>query len=57
MNAFNLTIVILAIGVVVVACLSGICSLLLGERDNEHSNSYPRRLFARLWPASRRRPM
>jgi Na+-driven multidrug efflux pump len=33
MNAFNLTVVIITIGIVVVACLSGICSLLLGKRD------------------------
>jgi hypothetical protein len=33
MNALNVTIVILAIGVVVVACLSGICSLMLDKRD------------------------
>jgi hypothetical protein len=33
MNAFNLTIVILAIGVMVVACLGGICSLFFGKRD------------------------
>jgi len=33
MSAFNLTVVIIAIGIMVVACLSGICSLLLGKRD------------------------
>jgi len=33
MNAFHLTIVILAIGIMVVACLSGICSLFFGKRD------------------------
>jgi Na+-driven multidrug efflux pump len=33
MNAFHLTVVILAIGIMVVACLSGICSLFLGKRD------------------------
>lgn len=33
MNAFNLTVVFLTIGVVVVACLSGICSLIFGKRD------------------------
>jgi len=34
MNAFNLTVVFLTIGVVVVACLSGICSLIFGKRNN-----------------------
>jgi len=33
MNAFHLTIIIIAIGVMVIACLSGICSLLLEKRD------------------------
>jgi hypothetical protein len=33
MNALNVTIVILAIGVVEVACLSRICSLILDKRD------------------------
>lgn len=33
MNAFHLTVVIIAIGVMVVACISGICSLVLGKRN------------------------
>jgi hypothetical protein len=33
MNAFHLTIAILAIGVMLVACISGICSLFLDKRD------------------------
>jgi hypothetical protein len=32
MNAFHLTVVIIAIGVMVVACVSGICSLVLAKR-------------------------
>jgi hypothetical protein len=33
MNAFNLTVVFLVIGIMVVACIGGICSLLLGKRN------------------------
>jgi hypothetical protein len=55
MNAFNLTIVIIAVGVVVVACLSGICSLLLGKGVNEQANSQTRGPLARLWSALKRR--
>jgi hypothetical protein len=57
MNAFNLTVVILAIGVVVVACLNGICSLILAKRGNEYTDVETRRPFARLWSAYRRRQM
>ncbi len=32
MNAFHLTVVIIAIGVMVVACVSGICALVLAKR-------------------------
>jgi hypothetical protein len=34
MSTFNLAIVLTAIGVIIVACLSGICSLFLGKRKN-----------------------
>jgi len=33
-NTFNLTIVFITIGVVVVACLTGLCSLIFGKRDD-----------------------
>ena len=32
MSTFNLAVVFLTIGVVVVACLSGICSVIFGKR-------------------------
>jgi hypothetical protein len=34
MSTFNLAIVLGAIGVIIVACLSGICSLVLGKHKN-----------------------
>ncbi len=37
MNAFNLTIVFIAVGVMLAACLSGICSLILSYCRNKHS--------------------
>jgi hypothetical protein len=57
MNAFNLTVVIIAIGVVIVACLSGICSLMLTKRGNEHTDAETSGPFARLWSAYKRRLM
>jgi hypothetical protein len=33
MNAFHLTIVIIAIGVIAIACVGGICSVIMGKRD------------------------
>ena len=38
MNAFHLTIVIIAIGIMIVACLGGICSAMLGKRDSNSSD-------------------
>jgi hypothetical protein len=32
-NTLNLTIVFITIGVVVVACLTGLCSLIFGKRN------------------------
>jgi hypothetical protein len=34
MSTFNLAVVLTAIGVIIVACLTGICSLILGKRKH-----------------------
>lgn len=42
MSAFNLIIVVLAVGVVVIACLSGICSLIFDKRrSGSDSTQHP----------------
>jgi len=64
MNAFHLTIVIIAVGIMVVACISGICSLMLSKRRDEHTDapmiqqdSEAHRPFVRLWLALKRQTM
>jgi hypothetical protein len=38
MNAFNLTIVIVAVGVMIAACVNGICSVLRDKREEHRSD-------------------
>ncbi len=62
MNVFDFAVVILAIGVIVVACLNGIWSLILGKRRQARveapaaqEGSETRRTFARIWVGTRAR--
>lgn len=59
MNTFHLAVVIIAIGVVVIACLSGICSLMMATDPADQSGHRPARIdlkVAWLWLRSRCSP-